>query len=61
MSSGSVWSDMHPSNAPSTWFCPHWAPQSLPWGRMWGRCCGVVRLSTHVGPAHACRQAQLLC
>lgn len=27
---------------------------------MWGRCCGVVRLSTHVGPAHACRQAQLL-
>lgn len=34
--------------------------QSLHWGRVWSRCCGVVCLSMHVGPAHACRQTRLL-
>lgn len=45
--------------------CPHWVPhtvctQSRHWGRMWGRCCGMVRLSMRAGPAHPCRQIQLL-
>lgn len=65
MSSGSLWSLTCTLQHPSYMVCPHWAPptgctQSLLRGRMWGRCCGVVHLSTYVGPTHACRQDQLL-